>query len=42
MSPTGQLVKSADGVVLVLTRSFRAPIEDGWDSVTESESMALV
>lgn len=28
MSPTGKLVKSADGVDLVLTRSFRAPIED--------------
>lgn len=40
MNPNGQLVRRADGVDLVLTRSFRAPIADVWDSVTEPESTA--
>lgn len=33
--PTGRLVRTGDGVDLVLTRTFRAPVEDVWASVTE-------
>lgn len=40
MHPNGRLVRRADGVDLVVTRSFRAPIDDVWASVTESESTA--
>ncbi|RZS34350.1 uncharacterized protein YndB with AHSA1/START domain [Herbihabitans rhizosphaerae] len=39
-TPTGKLVKTADGTDLVLTRTFRAPIDDVWASVTESERTA--
>ncbi|MFJ6570059.1 SRPBCC family protein [Streptomyces sp. NPDC091292] len=38
--PTGRLHTTPDGVDLVLTRTFRAPIEDVWASVTESERTA--
>ncbi|PXY19303.1 SRPBCC family protein [Prauserella muralis] len=38
--PTGRLVPTADGHDLVLTRTFRAPIDDVWASVTESERTA--
>ena len=38
--PTGRLVPTADGRKLVLTRTFRAPIEDVWASVTESDRTA--
>ncbi|MBA3499097.1 MAG: SRPBCC family protein [Myxococcota bacterium] len=34
--PTGRI----DGNDLILTRKFRAPIEDVWTSITESESCA--
>lgn len=39
-SPTGRVFPTANGVDLVIERSFRAPIEDVWQSVTEPESMA--
>lgn len=35
MNPTGRLVATADGRDLVLVRTYRAPIEDVWASVTE-------
>jgi uncharacterized protein YndB with AHSA1/START domain len=35
--PTGRLLASKEGRDLVLTRSFRAPIEDVWASITESD-----
>ena len=35
-SPTGRI----DGNDLILTRTFRAPIDDVWTSITESESCA--
>ncbi len=35
--PTGSLSNTPTGRDLVLTRSFRAPIVDVWDSLTESE-----
>jgi uncharacterized protein YndB with AHSA1/START domain len=35
--PTGHVV----GNDLILTRVFRAPIDDVWTSVTKSESTAL-
>ena len=38
--PTGRLVPSTDGTDLVLHRTFRAPIEDVWASVTESDRTA--
>ena len=38
--PTGRLVPAADGDQLVVTRTFRAPIEDVWASVTEPERTA--
>ncbi|MFF2847008.1 SRPBCC family protein [Streptomyces sp. NPDC058001] len=38
--PTGRLHATPDGVDLVLLRTFRAPIEDVWASVTESERTA--
>lgn len=42
MSPTpgGRLVPTLDGRDLVLTRTFRAPVEDVWASITESERTA--
>jgi uncharacterized protein YndB with AHSA1/START domain len=39
-TPTGHLIKSVDGRDLVLTRTFRAPIDDVWASITESERTA--
>jgi uncharacterized protein YndB with AHSA1/START domain len=39
-TPTGRLVPGADGRDLVLTRTFRAPIEDVWASITEPERTA--
>ena len=38
--PTGRLVPTADGNKLILSRTFRAPIEDVWASVTESDRTA--
>ena len=38
--PSGQLVQTADGNALVVSRTFRAPIEDVWASVTEPERTA--
>ena len=34
--PTGRLVPAAGGSELIVSRTFRAPIEDVWASVTES------
>ena len=39
-TPTGRILPTADGRDLVLTRSFRAPIEDVWASITEPERTA--
>jgi uncharacterized protein YndB with AHSA1/START domain len=39
-TPTGRLFGTAEGRDLVLTRTFRAPIEDVWASITESERTA--
>jgi uncharacterized protein YndB with AHSA1/START domain len=39
-SPTGRLFPDAGGTDLVVHRTFRAPIEDVWASVTESERTA--
>ena len=39
-TPTGRVMRTATGRDLVLTRTFRAPIEDVWASVTESERTA--
>lgn len=39
-TPTGRVVKTDRGRDLVLTRSFRAGIEDVWASITESERTA--
>jgi uncharacterized protein YndB with AHSA1/START domain len=39
-APTGRLVRTPEGRDLVLTRTFRAPIEDVWASITESERTA--
>jgi uncharacterized protein YndB with AHSA1/START domain len=38
--PGGRLQPTAEGRDLVLTRSFRASIEDVWGSITESERTA--
>jgi len=38
--PTGRLFRIGDGADLVLTRRFRAPAEDVWASLTESERTA--
>lgn len=38
--PTGRLFPAADGTDLVVSRTFRAPIEDVWASVTESDRTA--
>jgi uncharacterized protein YndB with AHSA1/START domain len=37
---TGRLVPTASGHDLALTREFRAPIDDVWDSVTQPERVA--
>ena len=39
-TPGGQLVRTAEGLDLVVVRTFRAPIEDVWASITESERTA--
>ncbi|MEV6319445.1 SRPBCC family protein [Streptomyces sp. NPDC051776] len=39
-TPTGRLLPTANGCDLVLTRTFRAPIEDVWASVTEPQRTA--
>jgi uncharacterized protein YndB with AHSA1/START domain len=39
-TPSGRVVPTADGRDLVLERTFRAPIEDVWASITESERTA--
>jgi uncharacterized protein YndB with AHSA1/START domain len=38
--PAGRLVRAADGSQLVVSRTFRAPIEDVWASVTEPDRTA--
>ncbi|SDI60001.1 SRPBCC family protein [Nonomuraea jiangxiensis] len=38
--PTGELFRTDAGSDLVLTRSFRAPVEDVWASVTEPDRTA--
>lgn len=38
--PTGRLLRSGTGTDLILTRTFRAPREDVWASVTEPERTA--
>jgi uncharacterized protein YndB with AHSA1/START domain len=38
--PTGELFRTDTGSDLVLTRTFRAPAEDVWASVTESDRTA--
>ncbi|MFI7613316.1 SRPBCC family protein [Nonomuraea terrae] len=38
--PTGRLFRTDDGCDLVLTRTFRAPAEDVWASITEPERTA--
>ena len=38
--PTGRLVRSANGNQLVVSRTFRAPIQDVWASVTEPDRTA--
>ena len=38
--PTGRLFSTTDGHDLVVSRTFRAPIEDVWASVTESDRTA--
>jgi len=38
--PTGRIIQTDHGEDLVLTRTFRAPIEDVWASVTEPERTA--
>ncbi|MEU7901243.1 SRPBCC family protein [Actinoplanes sp. NPDC049118] len=38
--PTGQLIATADGTDLVVSRTFRSSIEDVWASVTESDRTA--
>jgi uncharacterized protein YndB with AHSA1/START domain len=39
-TPTGRLVRTAEGRDLVIVRTFRAPIEDVWASITEPERTA--
>lgn len=39
-TPTGRLLRTDEGYELVLTRTFRAPIDDVWASVTESDRTA--
>jgi len=38
--PGGRLVGTPEGVDLVITRTFNAPIEDVWASITEPERTA--
>jgi uncharacterized protein YndB with AHSA1/START domain len=39
-TPTGRILRTPEGRDLVLVRSFRAPIEDVWASITEPERTA--
>lgn len=39
-TPTGRVIRTSQGRDLVLTRTFRAAIDDVWASVTESERTA--
>jgi uncharacterized protein YndB with AHSA1/START domain len=39
-TPGGRLVRTPTGRDLVLIRRFRAPIEDVWASITESDRTA--
>lgn len=39
-TPTGRVTRTEAGRDLVLVRTFRAPIEDVWASITESERTA--
>lgn len=38
--PVGRLVRAGGGSALVVSRTFRAPIEDVWASVTEPDRTA--
>jgi len=38
--PTGRVLLTASGADLVIERSFRAPVEDVWNSIVEPDSMA--
>jgi uncharacterized protein YndB with AHSA1/START domain len=38
--PTGRLFRTSTGTDLVVSRTFRAPVEDVWASVTESDRTA--
>ncbi|MFI6498172.1 SRPBCC family protein [Nonomuraea typhae] len=40
MKPTARLLRAGTGSRLVFTRTFRAPIDDVWASLTESERTA--
>ena len=40
VEPTGRITTDGDRRVLTITREFRAPIEDVWASVTESDRLA--
>jgi uncharacterized protein YndB with AHSA1/START domain len=39
-TPTGRREQRAEGTYVVLTRTFRAPIEDVWAAVTEPDRLA--
>ncbi|SCL13890.1 Uncharacterized conserved protein YndB, AHSA1/START domain [Micromonospora nigra] len=39
-TPSGRLFGAGDGTDLVLTRTFRAPVEDVWAGITEPERSA--
>ena len=39
-TPTGRVVRTPEGRDLVILRTFRAPIEDVWASITEPERTA--
>lgn len=40
-APTGRLLRTPDGVDLVLTRGFALPVEEVWAALTESARTAL-
>ncbi|MFI0453795.1 SRPBCC family protein [Actinomadura sp. 6N118] len=40
MKPTARLLRTTDGSDLVFTRTFKAPIDDVWASVTEPQRTA--
>lgn len=39
-APSGRLENTPDGQDMILTRTYRAPIEDVWASITDSERTA--